>query len=114
MSIEIVTVRKSEFSPVEERDHVLRIRAENVVLDVTEFEWDHIVTRDLLGKTHVIRHARFPVRQLWKAIDAFGKPTKAIESNGKWFWIQRAFTDDEGKIRRIEAGNSIPFTVSQR
>nr|CAI3971289.1 hypothetical protein ORM20_00240 [Ochrobactrum phage ORM_20] len=113
--IQIVVNRKSQYAPIEERDYILRVSTGAVILEIVEFEWDSIVSYDLLGKTHVIRHARFPIRQLWNAADAFGKPSKAILKDGSSFWIMRAFCDREtGKIIKLGAGNSSEFICAER
>ena len=113
--IETVVERKSQFAHIEERDYRLRITTPRITLDIVEFEWDYIVSYDLLGNSHVIRKARFPIRQLWKAIDAFGKPSKAIRSDGTDFWVMRALCNKEtGKICKLIAGNSSEFTIAER
>ena len=114
--IEIIVDRKSQYSPIEERDYILRIsNDEAFYFDVVEFEWDTIVTYNLLGKARIVRKARFPIRQLWEAIDAFGKPSKAILKDGSSFWIMRALCDPEtGKIIKLGAGNSSEFICAER
>jgi hypothetical protein len=103
-------------------DYILRIDHEHVnskqeplFTDVVAFEWHSIITHDILGKVHMIYGMRAPVKHAWDAIDAFGKPDKAIRTDGSKFWIMNTYIDREtGKISRLEGGNSSPFTIIAR
>ncbi|QNH71476.1 hypothetical protein PP938_gp190 [Rhizobium phage AF3] len=103
-------------------DYILRIDHERndrdgspIITDIVAFEWHSVISHDVLGKAHMIYGMRAPVKHTWDAIDAFGKPDKAIRTDGSWFWIMNSYYDREtGKLDRLEGGNSSPFTIIAR
>ncbi|AIK68372.1 hypothetical protein P10VF_159 [Rhizobium phage vB_RleM_P10VF] len=96
-------------------DHERKDRAGNqIITDVIAFEWHTVVSYNALGKSHVIYGMKAPVRQVWEAIDAFGKPDKVVRTDGTKFWVMNAYYNNEGKIDRLEGGNSSPFTIISR
>ncbi|QIG73894.1 hypothetical protein PP935_gp119 [Rhizobium phage RHph_N34] len=84
-----------------------------IVMDIVAFEWHSIISHDILGKAHMIYGMRAPVKHVWDAIDAFGRPDKAILTDGTWIWVMSSYCKD-GKIDRLEGGNSSPFTIISR
>ncbi|QIG68056.1 hypothetical protein EVB55_121 [Rhizobium phage RHph_Y68] len=88
-------------------------QGEPLVTDVIGFEWHTVVSYDALGKSHVVYGMKASVRQIWDAIDAFGAPDKVIRRDGTKFWVMNHYYKD-GKVDRLEGGNSSPFTIITR
>lgn len=80
-------------------------------ITVVAFEWHSMVVNG-----HMIYGVRVPADQVWSAIEGFhAAPGKAIDSNGKFFWVMNSFYDRKtGKCVRLEAGNASPFTICER
>lgn len=96
-------------------DYILRIEERGHVVEVTQFEWHSAGTYDATGKYHCIHGLKVPVRYVWDAIDSFGRPDKAICTDGTTFWIMNSYYDrDTGKCIKLTAGNSSPFDVIAR
>ncbi|QGZ14214.1 hypothetical protein PP940_gp078 [Rhizobium phage RL2RES] len=103
-------------------DYILRIDHErlksdgsSMVTDVIAFEWHSAGMYNAVGKYHCVHGLKVPVRFIWDAIDAFGKPDKAIRTDGTSFWIMNSYYDREtGLCNRLEGGNSSPFTIITR